>query len=82
MMMLENGKHVLCEKPLCMNESQSKKLIGYAERKRLFLMEAIWSRFFPTYQYLRKQIDNGNLGEITEVNVSFGFLLEDVDRLK
>jgi len=81
MLMLEHGKHVLCEKPLCMNEKEAKKLVAYAERKKLFLMEAIWSRFFPSYQYLRRQLDNGRLGDIQEVKVSFGFPLADVDRL-
>ncbi|XP_055851312.1 trans-1,2-dihydrobenzene-1,2-diol dehydrogenase-like [Episyrphus balteatus] len=82
MMMLEHGKHILVEKPLCMNEKQAKKLITYAERKKLFLMEAVWSRFFPAYQYVRKQIASGVLGDIEEVNVSFGFDLMDVDRMQ
>ncbi|KAM7353882.1 trans-1,2-dihydrobenzene-1,2-diol dehydrogenase-like [Cochliomyia hominivorax] len=82
MLMLEHGKHVLCEKPLCMNHKQAKKVIKYAEMKKLFLMEAVWSRFFPAYQYLRKQIDTGMLGEIQEVNVEFGFPLNEVDRLQ
>lgn len=81
-LMLENGKHVLVEKPLCLNEKQAHKLITYAERKKLFLMEAIWSRFFPSYQYARKQIENGALGDIKSVEVEFGFGgLDDVDRL-
>lgn len=80
-LMLEHGKHVLVEKPLCMNEKQAKKLIAYAERKKLFLMEAIWSRFFPSYQYLQKQIQSGNLGEIKSLDVHFGFPIEHVDRL-
>lgn len=82
MMMLEHGKHILVEKPLCMNEKQAKKLITYAERKKLFLMEAVWSRFFPAYQYVRKQIASGVLGTIEEVNVSFGFDLMDVERMQ
>lgn len=81
LLMLEHGKHVLCEKPLCLNEKQSKKLIAYAERKKLFLMEAIWSRFFPTYQYIKRQISSGVLGEITNVDVEFGFPLANVERL-
>lgn len=80
-MALDSGKHVLCEKPLCMNEKQARKLILYAERKKLFLMEAVWSRFFPAYQYLRKQIATGTLGDIKEVEVSFGFDLKNVDRM-
>ncbi|CAD7085588.1 unnamed protein product [Hermetia illucens] len=81
MLMLNNGKHVLCEKPLCMNEKQAKKLLDFAEQKKLFLMEAVWSRYFPSYQYVRKQIENGVLGEIKEVRVPFGFDLTNVDRL-
>lgn len=72
MMMLQHGKHVLCEKPMCMNEKQSKRLIEFAEQKKLFLMEAIWSRFFPSYQYIRQQIKSGNLGEVLSVDVTFG----------
>ncbi|KAI9583940.1 trans-1,2-dihydrobenzene-1,2-diol dehydrogenase [Glossina fuscipes] len=82
MLMLKNGKHVLCEKPLCMNHKQAKKLIQYAEMKKLFLMEAIWSRFFPAYQYLRKQIHTGVLGEIKEVSATFCVDLKHVERLQ
>lgn len=72
MLMLKHGKHVLCEKPLCMNEKQSQQLIAYATARRLFLMEAIWSRCFPSYQYVRKQIDSGKLGTIQSVEIEFG----------
>ncbi|XP_031619041.1 trans-1,2-dihydrobenzene-1,2-diol dehydrogenase-like [Contarinia nasturtii] len=81
-LMLENDKHVLVEKPLCLNEKQAHKLITYAERKKLFLMEAIWSRMFPSYQYVRKQIQNGMLGDIVTVEAEFGFGgLNNIDRL-
>lgn len=82
MMMLSHGKHVLCEKPLCMNQKQARKLIQYAESKKLFLMEAVWSRFFPAYQYLRKEIETGILGEIQQVEVSFGTELANVERMR
>lgn len=82
LLMLDHGKHVLCEKPLCMNEAQAKKLLAHATEKKLFFMEAIWSRFFPSYVHLKEQIDAGALGEIKEVDVEFGFLLTDVDRLR
>lgn len=72
-LMLKHGKHVLCEKPLCMNEKQTKQLIAFAKEKKLFLMEAIWSRCFPSYQYIRAQIDGGKLGAIQSVEIDFGF---------
>lgn len=80
-LMLEHGKNVLVEKPLCMNAKQAKKLIDLAKQKNLFLMEAIWSRFFPSYQYAQKQIRAGKLGDIKSIEVDFGFPIVTVDRL-
>lgn len=71
LLMLEHGKHVLCQKPLCMNEKQARKLIEYAEKKKLFLMEGFWSRSNPSYQYIREQLQAGRLGDIKSVEVDF-----------
>ncbi|XP_053975738.1 trans-1,2-dihydrobenzene-1,2-diol dehydrogenase-like isoform X2 [Hylaeus volcanicus] len=80
-LMLNHGKHVLCEKPLTMNLKQTTKLINLAKQKKLFLMEAIWSRCFPVYETIRKEIDSGTIGEVYQVLVNFGFNLSDVDRI-
>lgn len=82
MLMLEHGKHVLCEKPMCLNETQVRQLVSFAKQKNLFLMEGIWSRFFPSYQYIREQIESGKLGEIVGVEVEKGnHLMTNVDRI-
>lgn len=52
MVMLEHGKHVLCEKPLCINEKLARKLIEYAESKKLFLMEGIIQTYVNFKLYL------------------------------
>lgn len=80
-LMLDAGKHVLCEKPLCMNEREVKELVTFAKQKRLFLMEAVKSRFYPSYQHLRDQIDNNNLGAIQEVHVTMGSQMSHVERM-
>lgn len=82
LMMLDGGKHVLCEKPLTLNEKQSKRLLEHARASRLLCCEAIWSRFFPSYKHLKARLDNNDLGSIKEVEVEFGFDLRSVDRLK
>jgi predicted dehydrogenase len=41
MMALEAGKHVLCEKPLSLNEKQSRKIFSTAKAKNLFFMEGL-----------------------------------------
>ena len=38
-MVLNHGKHVLCEKPLGMNYAEAKEMIDLAKEKKLFLME-------------------------------------------
>lgn len=81
-LMLDHGKHVLCEKPLTINKKETKELIEYAKQKKLFLMEAIWSRCFPIYNELRKIIDAGTIGDVLQVTVDFGFPLDHIDRLK
>ncbi|CAK1602241.1 unnamed protein product [Parnassius mnemosyne] len=79
---LDNGKHVLCEKPLCLNYKQTKSLINFAKTKNLFLMEAVWSRFSPAYLVLEKEINSGKLGEVQYVEVNFGVPIAAVDRLR
>lgn len=80
-LMLEHGKHVLCEKPLCMNEKLTTKLVKLAKEKQRFLLEGMWSRFFPSYDYVRDRIRSGALGDIVSVTVNMGFAFEDVGRL-
>lgn len=80
-LMLESGKHVLVEKPLTLNEKYSRELVKLAEHKGLFLLEAIWSRFLPSYQYIRELLKNGTLGDIISVDAEFGFEIESVERL-
>lgn len=79
---LDAGKPVLVEKPLCVTYKESKELLEYAQAKNLFLMEAVWVRFFPAYQKLRELINSKVVGEVTNVFMSFGVPLGDVDRCK
>jgi len=80
-LMLENHKHVLMEKPMTLNLKQTKELIKIARRNKCFLMEAIWSRFFPAYISLRDQLKKKVIGDVTHVTSCFGFSLLDVERL-
>lgn len=40
-LMLEHGKHVLCELPMGMNQKQVQQLVTLAKEKNLFLAEGI-----------------------------------------
>ena len=79
MLCLLAGKHVLCEKAFTTNAAQAKKLIETAKDKNLFLMEAVWTRFFPMSIKIRKMIQDGELGDVHRViaDTSFGENVEE-----
>lgn len=73
-MALNHGKHVLCEKPITVNAAEFRPLVELARKKGLFLMEAMWSCFIPTYQKLKKEwLAEGRLGEIRRIEADFSF---------
>ncbi|XP_039759815.1 trans-1,2-dihydrobenzene-1,2-diol dehydrogenase-like [Pararge aegeria] len=78
---LESGKHVVCEKPLCLNYKQSESLIKIAKEKNLFLMEGVWSRFSPLYISLENEIESGKLGKILFVEVNLGHPIANIGRI-
>ena len=70
---LENGKHVLCEKPFAMNVEEVKEMVEAAKSNKRFLMEAIWTQFLPYMQKLKQVIRDGAIGEIQMIEADFGF---------
>ena len=71
-MALEHGKHVLMEKPFTVNAKEADELIEISREKGVFLMEAIWTRFLPTYVKLHSLLESGAIGDLRYVDVSFG----------
>lgn len=70
---LEAGKPVLCEKPLVPNRSEAAALIELARERRVFLMEALWTRFLPAYAALERWLGAGAIGRVTGLQSSFCF---------
>ena len=76
MMSLNAGKAVLCEKPFGLNKSQVDQMIRKAKEKKLFLMEALWSRFLPSILKVKKEIEAGRIGTPKVLQAEFGFKAE------
>ncbi len=66
-------KAVLCEKVFAINSKQAIAMIAKAREKKVFLMEALWTKFLPHYNKLIQILGEGQLGEIKSVLVNFGF---------
>jgi predicted dehydrogenase len=80
---LEAGKAVLCEKPLTVNAAETRALIDLARAKKVFLMEALWTRYLPIYGHVRDWLDSGLIGDVELIQSSFGFAMnrDPEDRL-
>ncbi len=68
---IENKKHVLCEKPICVNAYQAEKLSECAKENGVFLMEAMWTRFLPAIKETKAMIENGEIGIIKGFEADF-----------
>ncbi|WP_344588627.1 Gfo/Idh/MocA family oxidoreductase [Actinomadura vinacea] len=77
---LAAGKHVLCEKPFALDAGQARRMVQEARARGLFLMEAVWSRFLPSYRTLVEVIGSGRIGEPLLVEADFGFRMPEDPR--
>lgn len=68
---LRGGKHVLCEKPICVNAGQARQLKTCAKEQGVFLMEAIWTRFLPAIKTLQTIIASGEIGQVMGLEADF-----------
>ncbi len=71
---LNHNKAVLCEKAFAMNYREAKEMIALAQEKKVFLMEAFWTKFLPHYQLMKKMIAEGKIGKVQSVIANFGFI--------
>ncbi len=61
---IEAGKSVLVEKPFTMDAAQAQSLVNAAREHKVFLMEAMWTRFLPHVVRIRELLAAGALGEL------------------
>ncbi|WP_340021468.1 Gfo/Idh/MocA family oxidoreductase [Paenibacillus sp. FSL K6-1096] len=73
---LRAGKAVLCEKPFTVNSGELEEVVAYAREHKLFLMEAMWSRYIPAHVKVREWLAAGRIGEVKLVKADLGFRSE------
>jgi predicted dehydrogenase len=77
MLCLNHDKAVLCEKAFAINSRQAKEMIKTAKKRKVFLMEALWTKFLPHYKKLQELLQQKALGDIKSMLVNFGFKTSD-----
>ena len=77
MLCLSHGKAVLCEKAFALNARQASEMINFAREKKVFLMEAFWSKFLPQYKKVIELLNAGTIGDVRWFQADFGFRAPD-----
>lgn len=71
---LDAGKAVLCEKPFAINAGEAARMIARAREKRLFLMEAMWTRYVPAVVRLRELLAADAIGRVNVLMAGGAFM--------
>ncbi len=67
------GKHILCEKPMCMHADEVIDVVEYCQKKDVYLMEAFMYKHHPQWQKARDVIRTNNIGKIRYISTSFSY---------
>jgi len=57
------GKHILCEKPLCLTEKETEEIINYCYKKDMVLQVGFMMRYHGYHIKAKEMIDSGKLGK-------------------
>lgn len=80
-MCLNSDKNILCEKAFTANGRQARDVLEYAEKKNLFVSEAMWTRFMPMRFRLDEIISSGVIGRISSLTADLGYSIADKERI-
>ena len=76
-LMMNNKKHVLCEKPMAVNLREAKEMFSCAEKNNVLLMEAMWARLVPGTLKMLELVEEGVLGDILGVEGKFCYTMDE-----
>ena len=79
---LEAGKHVLCEKPLGLNASETEAMFACASKSGRLLVEAVWGRWHPRFSRMVEVATSGAIGNIEHIETAFTFTSEMTDNYR
>jgi len=79
---LEAGKHVLCEKPLGLNATETEAMFATASQSGQLLVEAVWGRWHPRFSRMVEVVASGAIGNIEHIETAFTFTSEMTDNYR
>ena len=74
---LENGKPCLVEKAFMANYRQAQTVVNLSRERKVFVAEAIWTRYQPAVQMVRQLINDGRIGTPRLITATLGYSMGD-----
>jgi len=71
------GKNVLVEKPFTRNAAEAREVAVAAREAGVTVMEAMWTRFLPRHDIVRRLLEEGRVGEVETVVADHGQRFEE-----
>lgn len=76
-LMMNGGKHVICEKPMAVTLREAKEMFACAQKNGVFLVEAMWARLVPGTIKLLELVDSGLIGDVLGVEGKFCYTMDE-----
>ena len=73
------GKHILCEKPMCINLAEADRIVETVRQAGIIYMSAHQQLFSPAVQAIKQMIDTGTLGQVQWLRVQDAFRANSSD---
>ncbi|WP_274362392.1 Gfo/Idh/MocA family protein [Paenibacillus thermotolerans] len=67
------GKHVLCEKPIALDQREAAEMAEACEKAGVVLAEAFMYRYHPRWDRIKEIIDSGEIGAVRGLHGTFTF---------
>ena len=79
---LLHGRPVLCEKAFTATADQAEELLAISREKKVFIAEAIWTRYMPMSGMINEILQSGIIGEPAVLTANLGYPLAHVERMQ
>lgn len=81
MLCIKYKKPVLCEKAFTANAGQAREVLKYAEKEKVFITEAIWTRYMPMVGMIKDVLAQGLIGRPRLLSANLSYSLEHIQRM-
>lgn len=78
---INHDKPVLVEKAFTANARQAKEVLELAKKRRVFVAEAIWTRYMPLSHKVKELMESGIIGEPRILTATLCYMMENKERI-